>query len=268
MVERVATVETEVTRQLKTTLQLLQELTAKQDKHTAGIEELMGGQHDLESKMGDITERVEKLEMKSVQSTTATEHGDGLGGRRVPALIVGGWNDDTAVRDVLEKAQQALRLLKVDIDYQDMFVPGVRRGFGLIPLKGPRAGESDEGHRQRIQEAITKVRNAKMQTERVREDTGQPRYMFLAISQPPERRRRAKLAAKVKRCILELGGEHAHLEAELRQGLCGTRGSVCRRQLAQRKRGRPRQDRMGRRQSNGQGAQDPSGQGATAASLR
>ena len=160
----------------------------------------------------------------SAQSTTTTEHGDGLGGRRVPALIVGGWNDDTTAGDVLEKAQQALRMLKVDIDYQDMFVPGVRRGFGLIPLKGPRAGESDEGHRQRIQEAITKVRNAKMQTGHVREDTGQPRYMFLAISQPPERRRRAKLAAKVKRCILELGGEHAHLEAEFATGTVWYKG--------------------------------------------
>ncbi|CAE7547148.1 unnamed protein product [Symbiodinium natans] len=187
-------------------------------------------EHDMENKMGSLAERVEKLEMKaqqgglSAQSTTTTEHGDGLGGRRVPALIVGGWNDDTTAGDVLEKAQQALRMLKIDIDYQDMFVPGVRRGFGLIPLRGPRPGETDEGHRQRVQEAITKVRNAKMQTGHVREDTGQPRYMFLAISQPPERRRRAKLAAKVKRCILELGGEHAHLEAEFATGTVWYKG--------------------------------------------
>ena len=100
MVERIATVETEVTKQLKTTLQLLQELTMKQDKHKEGLDKLGEGQHALEDKVGtiseqykDLAERVEKLESKgfqgglSVQSTTTTEP-DNLGGKRAPALIV------------------------------------------------------------------------------------------------------------------------------------------------------------------------------------
>ena len=230
MVDRIATVETEVTKQLKTTLQLLQELTMKQDKHKEGLDKLDEGQHVLEEKVGtmsvqykDLVERVEKLESKgfqgrlSAQSTTTTEP-DGLGGKRVPALIVGGWNDDTPAGEVIEKATRALQQLQVDLDYHSMFVPGVRRGFGLIPLKGAREGENEEDYRQRIQGAVTKIRNAKLQTGHTREDTGQPRYMFLAVSQPPERRRRAKLAAKVKRCVLELGGEHGRLEVEFATG--------------------------------------------------
>ncbi|CAE7481281.1 gnt1 [Symbiodinium natans] len=176
MVDRIATVETEVTKQLKTTLQLLQELTTKQDKHKEGLDKLDEGQHVLEEKFGtmsvqykDLVERVEKLESKgfqgglSAQSTTTTEP-DGLGGKRVPALIVGGWNDDTPAGEAIEKATRALQQLQVDLDYRNMFVPGVRRGFGLIPLKGAREGENAEDYRQRIQGAVTKIRNAKLQT--------------------------------------------------------------------------------------------------------
>ena len=131
---------------------------------------------------------------------------------------MGGWGDNTPANEVIEKATQILRQLKVDIDHQDTFVPGIRRGFALIPLKGARVGEGNEEYRQRIQRAITVVRNAKIQTGHVREDTRQPRYVYLTISQPPERRRRARLAAKVKRCILELGGRHDNLEVEFATG--------------------------------------------------
>ncbi|CAE6973508.1 ZRANB3 [Symbiodinium natans] len=225
MAERVTTVESEVTKQLQTTLALLKQLTDKQDNQGAKMAEVVEGQRYLEDKMEanqrSLEERIEKLETsgcnpgQSITSMATTD--DGIGGRK-PALIMGGWGDNTPANEVIEKATQILRQLKVDIDYQDTFVPGIRRGFALIPLKGARVGEGSEEYRQRIQRAITIVRNAKIQTGHVREDTGQPRYAYLTISQPPERRRRARLAAKVKRCILELGGSHNDSEVEFATG--------------------------------------------------
>ena len=234
MAERIEVVESEVTKQLQTTLLLLKQLTDKHDVQQEAVSNLTAGQKALEEKFEmsqrSLEERIEKLEASgggrgpSAHSTATTE-GDGIGGRRAPALVVGGWNDNTPANEVIEKATQVLRQLQVDLDYQDMFVPGIRRGFALIPLHGPRLGESGEGHRQRIQAAIAQVRNAKLQTGHVRQDTGQPRYMYLTISQPPERRLRAKLAAKVKRCILELGGRHEHLEVEFATGTVWYRGT-------------------------------------------
>ena len=42
--------------------------------------------------------------------------------------------------------------------------------------------------------------------------------MWIALSQSPERRKRAKLAGKVKRTILELGGEARLMEVEFATG--------------------------------------------------
>ena len=49
-------------------------------------------------------------------------------------------------------------------------------------------------------------------------EQGGMRKLWIAISQSPERRRRAKLAGKVKRTILELGGAHKELEVEFATG--------------------------------------------------
>ena len=234
MAERISLVESEVTQQLQTTLLLLKQLTDKQEVQSGKMAALVAGQKTLEetveSNRRTLEERIEKLEaggggLRPSTYSTATTEGDGIGGRRTPALVVGGWNDDTPANEVIEKATEVLRQLQVDLDYQDIFVPGIRRGFALIPLKGPREGEGGEEHRRRVQTAITQVRNAKLQTGHYRQDTGQPRYMYLTISQPPERRMRAKLAAKVKRCILELGGRHEHLEVEFATGTVWYRGT-------------------------------------------
>ena len=46
-------------------------------------------------------------------------------------------------------------------------------------------------------------------------EQGGMRKLWIAISQSPERRRRAKLAGKVKRTILELGGNARELESRV-----------------------------------------------------
>ena len=135
MAERIEVAESEVTKQLQTTLLLLKQLTDKHDIQQEAVSKLTAGQKALEEKLeGSLEERIEKLEAggggrgPSAHSTATTE-GDGIGGRRAPALVVGGWNDNTPANEVIEKATQVLRQLQIDIDYQDMFVPGIRRGF-------------------------------------------------------------------------------------------------------------------------------------------
>ena len=49
-------------------------------------------------------------------------------------------------------------------------------------------------------------------------EAGGMRKLWIAISQSPERRRRAKLAGKIKRTILELGGNPRDLEVEFATG--------------------------------------------------
>ncbi|CAE7352112.1 unnamed protein product [Symbiodinium microadriaticum] len=116
---------------------------------------------------------------------------------------MGGWPPDTLAADVLAKANEMARDLQLQISMADAFVPGVRRGFVLIPIS-PRDGESEEAMRQRIQSCIRRV-NASNISLGWKPDGNQAR-LWLTLSQPPERRRRAALAGKVKRLIIEAGG--------------------------------------------------------------
>ena len=68
----------------------------------------------------------------------------------------------------------------------------------------------------RVQQAIQRVRNANITTGTT--DTGGMRKLWIALSQSPERRKRAKLAGKVKRTILELGGDAKAMEVEFATG--------------------------------------------------
>ena len=232
---RIGTVEAEVTKQLQTTLAMLSALTDKQTKHMEDLKQVKEGQAEMEARLSAETkalgDRVEAMEWKmrfggsgSAQSTTTAEV-DSVGAPKQPALIIGGWEGDTPAADVLQRARDVARQLQLDLDLDHMFVPGVRRGFALIPLQGAREDETAEAYRQRIQGAITKVRHAKMQLGmRAEGEGGGVRYLFLAMSQPPERRRRARLAAKVKRCLLELGGHKPQIEAEFATGTVWYRG--------------------------------------------
>ncbi|CAE7444647.1 for [Symbiodinium natans] len=195
---RIGTVETEVTKQLQTTLAMLSALTDKQAKHMEDLQGVREEQAAMETRLSAETralgERVEAMEWKmkwggggSTNSTTTAEV-DTIGAPKQPALILGGWEGDTPAAEVLQKAKDVVRQLQLDVDVDHMF--------------GAHHDETGEGYRQRIQNAITKVRQAK----------------------PPERRRRARLAAKVKRCILELGGHKPQIEAEFATGTVWYRG--------------------------------------------
>ena len=157
--------------------------------------------------------------IRQIESTAGSTHSTNDGGR-TPALIMGGWPPDTLAADVLDKANAMARDLKLQLNLQDAFVPGVPRGFVLIPMK-PNQDETEDDMRQRAQACIRRVRLAGVDLGTKLD--GNKAKLCLAVSQPPEKRRRAALAGEVKRLIIEAGGEGTvhRIEPEWRQSLRG-----------------------------------------------
>ena len=130
---------------------------------------------------------------------------------RRPAFIVGGWDANQEAKVILEKAKKTFQELQVDVDLDGAFVPGLRRGYIIVPMTA-RADESGDDVRSRVQQAVLRVRTVNV-TLGTRDD-GEPSRLWMAVSQPPERRKRAQLAAKTKRLILEMNGDNLQLEVE------------------------------------------------------
>jgi hypothetical protein len=101
---------------------------------------------------------------------------------------------------MLETARQFVRDLRLDVDTEEMFVPGVRRGFAILPY-GPREGENTMMLRQRLQGALSKVKAASFVAP------GRERPAWMVYSRSPAERRRSALAGKIKRLVLQLAGD-------------------------------------------------------------
>ena len=194
--DRVAALERGLQAHNDRTFQAVETLSTVQAQQSSRIEELAGDTRD-------IAQRLTFLEgtVKSIQSSGSTPSTADAG--RVPALVMGGWPPDTPAHEVLQKANEMARDLQLQLSLADAFVPGVRRGFVLIPISA-NPDESDESMRQRIQSCIKRVNSANVNLGR--KPDGNPAKLWMSVSQPPERRRRAALAGKVKRLIIEAGG--------------------------------------------------------------
>eukprot|EP00439_Symbiodinium_sp_Y106_P049050 s2561_g6.t1 len=81
--------------------------------------------------------------------------------QRKPALIMGGWDPGQEAAATKEAATDILRSVEAPIPTDGLFVPGVRRGYAILPIDD-RVGESFEQRRQRVQEVISKVRGANL----------------------------------------------------------------------------------------------------------
>ena len=113
-----------------------------------------------------------------------------------------GWAADTLVADVLEKAKEVARDLRLELSMKDAFVPGkIRCGFVQIPLvpnECTGVGGRDAPNSPTLQQAC--------QPSRVTKPDANAAKLWLAVSHPPEKCRRAALAGKVKWLIIEVGG--------------------------------------------------------------
>ena len=198
---RVAALERGLQAHNDRTFQAVETLSTAQAQQSHRIEELAGDTRDVATRLTFLEGTVKNLQ--SAGSTPSTADSG-----RVPALVMGGWPPDTLASEVLQKANEMARDLQLQLNLSDAFVPGVRRGFVLIPISA-NADESDESMRQRVQACIRKVNTANITLGR--KPDGNPAKLWLSISQPPERRRRAALAGKVKCLIIEAGGlPHIH----------------------------------------------------------
>ena len=114
----------------------------------------------------DVRRRLELLEGKfasasfTASSTRTTDVGTGEGGQR-PALVAGGWDADQDAETTLKLVKEHIERLQVDLDLQEAFVPGLRRGFAIIPIN-PRDGETQDSFRNRIRSALRQIREARI----------------------------------------------------------------------------------------------------------
>ncbi|CAE7492290.1 unnamed protein product [Symbiodinium sp. CCMP2592] len=209
--KRMDTVEEKVGNQLERTLEKLAALTDSQAEQGRAIAAVQADQQATGGRLTQLERKVQQLQLQGGSSTADTE-----GGSKQPALIFGGWDDDTPAAETLQKAKDMVSQLRLDLDMDSAFCPGVRRGYVIIPYQA-RRNEAGGELRERLQQALRRIRNANVVMGR-KEDGGM-RYLWLQMSQSPERRRRAHLAGKVKRLILASNGGNTHgLEVEWATG--------------------------------------------------
>ena len=208
--DRVAALERSLQNHNERTFQAVETLSTGQAEQGLRIQQLVTDSRAMATRINTLEGNI-----KTLQSTGSTPSTMDSG--RVPALVMGGWPPDTLAADVLAKANEMARDLQLQINMADAFVPGVRRGFVLVPI-APMEGETDEAMRQRVQTCIRRV-NASNISLGWKPD-GNPARLWLTLSQPPERRRRAALAGKAKRLIIEAGGspQIARIEPEWATG--------------------------------------------------
>ena len=152
---RVDSVEKGVTTQMQKTMQM-NKITDNYDAQAKALGELKEAQREFE-------QRLKKVESRPVVGSAPGSTADTDAGGRQPALIIGGWNPDQAAEETLQAARDILRRLDVPLNGDDLFVfvPGLRRGYAILPIKG-KPFETEEAKRGRAQQVIQRVRHANM----------------------------------------------------------------------------------------------------------
>ena len=207
---RVSQIETQFTERAQEQVNLLTAITNTQSQDTNDLIALQQQDKQTQESVASLQQCLAKLETQPPRQprtgSTATVED------RQPALIMGGWADDQEASATLQLAKDAVKNLHLDMDMEEAFVP-----------YGPRNRESDGNMHGRPAAAIQKVRQAHQATGALNPD-GQPKHLWLAYSQTPERRKRARYAGKVKRLLLEQGAEKEDLQVEFATGALWYKG--------------------------------------------
>ena len=124
--------------------------------------------------------RMELLEGKVANFSPAGSSTSTDGGEKPPAVILGGWSEEQQAAVTLAKATDVIRQLRVNLDMEEAFVPGIRRGYVIVPFR-PRMGETPEATRMRVHEGIAKVRDANVQLGT--KGDGAAHVLWMSISQ-------------------------------------------------------------------------------------
>ena len=194
--------------------QILTAHAAKLDDHTKQLQSCC-------QQVDELRDRLALQESKpSTDGSTAppsTAPSDMAPDKR-PLLVIGGWEQDTKAEAVLLAAKKALSDTGIadQFDLNRLFVPGPRRGFALLPL-------AEKG--TLLTQAQVLATNSLLQQFRSHQPTTEAgRNVFLAWSVPPEMRKKATFAGKVKRCVLSVAAAPPTIEIEWRAGSVWVQG--------------------------------------------
>ena len=66
---------------------------------------------------------------------------------------MGGWSEDNVAANTLESAKAMVAQLRLDIDLTEAFVPGIRRGYVIVPYS-TRTGETESQCQERLRGAM------------------------------------------------------------------------------------------------------------------
>ena len=195
--------------------QILTTHATKLDDHTKQLQECCKQVDELRDRM---TNQENKPPPEGSTAPPSTAPGEVILDKR-PLLIIGGWGADTKAEDVLTEAKKAFTDagLADQLDLQKLFVPGLRRGFALLPLT-ERGTPLTHPLLLSTNTLLQHFRSHNLKTEA-------GRTIFLAWSVPPEMRKKAAFAGKVKRCVLTISAAPPPVEVEWRAGSVWVHGS-------------------------------------------
>ena len=229
---RMQTVETQVSQKLDSALNMVRTLDDRQKEQGIEIQKIVStllnqaeNQKTQEREMKDVIARLEVLEQKVATGIWKASPGMQEDGCQNPALIVGGWPDDQEADITTQKAREYLQKLGVPLELRGLFTPGIRRGYSILPVD-PKEGEDARSLYQRLAGVVAVARTVKEYTE-AKNGKGQAKQVWVAISQPPEQRRKSRFAGKVKRLVLEAAETLAKtikVQAEYRAGTVWVEG--------------------------------------------
>ena len=195
--------------------QVLTTHAAKLDDHARQLQECCKNVDELRNRMAS---QESKTALEGSTAAPSTASGEVILDKR-PLLIIGGWDADTKADVVLAAAKKAFTDagLADQFDLQHLFVPGPRRGFALLPLT---EGGAPLTHPLLL---ATNTLLQQFRSHHLKTEAG--RAIFLAWSVPPEARKNATFAGKVKRCVMTVCADPPPVEVEWRAGSVWVLGS-------------------------------------------
>ena len=109
----------------------LTQVAGKIETVPSSVEELRQ-KRQQKTRMSDLEKRMGAIESRS---TTLGSHAEGEGERGEPSSWMGGWSEENMAASTLEAAKSMVAQLRLDIDFGEVFVPGIR-GVRDCPLCG------------------------------------------------------------------------------------------------------------------------------------
>ena len=230
LTQRMESVEDQVTNKVGQALDLIRTVDTRQKEMTKQLDEVQNAvtnqsrrSQEQDKAISDVIRRLEAIEQQG-QGGVWQHVGQASGDDRGPALILGGWRSDSEAENVLQQAREFAKDQGLQVNMADAFVPGRNNGFVVVPLVG-QPGETPQATTRRAISAIETVRKLQHKTGH-KDDKGKELVVWMALSQPPEIRRRTRTTAKTKRAILESSEKSGQaVKADYRRGSVFIEGS-------------------------------------------